>query len=153
MEKEDGFQAQDSNDNITLPPSLCRVTTHYSKRQRQVSRLCDMWIPFFPISPNHFIINFIPGVEDLFLFGDWILRVENSGLRSWLVSWRPINDEHFGIWWQMDSADEYIFIFLPFEVVILDSVVEGRQTNFNYWWKCNLNEPCQFNEWWHIALI
>jgi hypothetical protein len=30
------FQAQDSRDNIILPLTLCKVTTHYSERQRQV---------------------------------------------------------------------------------------------------------------------
>jgi hypothetical protein len=97
MEKEDGFQAQDSNDNITLPPTLCRVTTHYFAKQRQVSRLGNVWIPFSPISPNHFITIFIPRVEDLFLAGDRILRVEHSELRFQRISWRTFNDEHFGI--------------------------------------------------------
>jgi hypothetical protein len=82
MEQEDGFQAQDSNDNITLPPTLHRVTTHYFERHRQVSRLGDLWIFFSHVSPNHFIRIFILGAEDLFLVGDRILRVENSELRS-----------------------------------------------------------------------
>jgi hypothetical protein len=32
----------------------------------------------------------------------------------------------------MDFANEQIFTLLPFEVVILNSVAEGRQADFNY---------------------
>jgi hypothetical protein len=82
MEHEDGSQAQDSRDNIILPPTLCRVSMHYSERQRQMPRLSDVWIPFSTISPNHFIKFFNLGVEDLFMAGDRILGVENSRMRS-----------------------------------------------------------------------
>ncbi len=36
MEQEDGFQAQDSRNNIILPPTLRKVSMHHSKRQRQM---------------------------------------------------------------------------------------------------------------------
>jgi hypothetical protein len=62
-----------------------------------VPQLDDVWIPFFRVSPNHFIKIFILGVEDLFLAGDQILKVENSGLKSRLISWKRFNDEHFDI--------------------------------------------------------
>ncbi len=89
-------------------------------------RLDDVWIPFFPISPKHFIKFFIPKVEDLFLAKDRILRVENSRMRTRLISWRAFDDENFGIRWQMDSTNEQIFTLLPSNVVILDPAIEGR---------------------------
>jgi hypothetical protein len=54
MEQEDGFQAQDFIDNITLPPILRRVATHKLEKQRQMPQIGDIWIPFSPISQNHF---------------------------------------------------------------------------------------------------
>ncbi len=113
MEQEDGFQAHDFRHNIILPSTLCRVSTHKSERQRQVSWIDDVWIPFSPISPNHFSKFFILGVEDLFWIGDQILRVENSRTRSTLISYRTFDDDHLGIWWQMDSTYEQIFTLLP----------------------------------------
>jgi hypothetical protein len=97
MEQEDGFQAQDSKHNIILPHTLCKVSTNRSKRQRQVLQLSDVWIPFFPIFPNHFSNFFIPRMEDLFRAGDQILKVENSRVRSRLISWRTFDDLSFGI--------------------------------------------------------
>jgi hypothetical protein len=51
-------------------------------------------------------------------------------MRFQLISWRTFGDEHFGIRWQMDSADEQIFTLLPSEVVILDAIAKGRQADF-----------------------
>jgi hypothetical protein len=130
MEQEDGFRAQDSKGNIILPPTLCRVSTHKSERQRQVSRLGDGWIPFSLVFPNHFIRFFISGVEDLFRAKDQILKVENFGVRSRLISWKAFDDENFGIGCQMDSIDEQTFTIQPFNVVILDLVTKGRQSSF-----------------------
>ncbi len=113
-------------------------------------RLGDVWIPF---SPNHCIRFFILRMEDLFLARDRILRVENFGMRFRLISWRAFDDKHFDIRWQMDSTNEQIFTLLPFEVVILDPIAKIIQANFISWWKCSLDEPCQFDEWWHITLI
>jgi hypothetical protein len=78
-----------------------------------VPQLSDVWIPSSLISPNHFIRFFILGVEDLFLAKDWILKVENSRMKSRLISWRTFDDENFGIQWQMDFVDEHIFTLLP----------------------------------------
>jgi hypothetical protein len=61
-------------------------------------------------------------VEFLFRIGDWILKVENSGARSQLISWRAFDDDNFGIQWQMDSTNEQTFILLPSNVMILDLV-------------------------------
>jgi hypothetical protein len=47
-----------------------------------------------------------------------------------LISWRAFDDENFGIQWQMEFADKQIFTLLPFDVVILNPVAEGRQSNF-----------------------
>ncbi len=60
-------------------------------------RLGDVWIPFSLVFPNHLIIFFILGMEDLFRVRDWILRVENYGVRSQLISWKAFDDDNFGI--------------------------------------------------------
>ncbi len=133
MEQDDGFQMQDSKHNIILPPTLCKVSTHRSKRQRQVLRLGDVWIPFSLISLSHFNRFFIPGVEDLFRARNWILRVENSRVRSWLISWRAFDDLNIQIWWKMDFADEQTFTLLLFDVVILDPILEGKESSFLSW--------------------
>ncbi len=62
--------------------------------------------------------------------GNQILKVENSKMKSRLISRRASGDEHFDIHRQMDSVDEQIFIFLPFEVVISDPVTKGKQVDF-----------------------
>jgi len=93
----------------------------------------NVWIHVSPISPNHFSKFFIPRVEDLFRTRDRILRVENFGARSWLISWKTFDDDNFGIWWQMDSTNEPTFILLPFSVMILDPLLQGRQSNFLLW--------------------
>ncbi len=69
-------------------------------------------------------------MEDLFWARDSILKVENLGVRSRLISWRAFDDEYFGIRWQMDSIDEQTFIVQPFNVVILNLVTKGRQSSF-----------------------
>jgi hypothetical protein len=88
---------QDSKGNIILPPTLRRVSTHRLERQRQVSQLGDVWIPFSHVFPNYFIRFFIPRMEDLFRARDRILKVENSRVRSRLISWRTFDDNNFGI--------------------------------------------------------
>jgi hypothetical protein len=60
MEQDDGFHAQDFKDNIILPPTLRRVLTHRSERQKQVLQIGDVWIPFSLVSPHHFSRFFIP---------------------------------------------------------------------------------------------
>jgi hypothetical protein len=56
--------------------------------------------------------------------------VENFGARSRLINWRAFDDDNFGIQWQMDSIDERNFILLPSNVVILDPIQKGEQSNF-----------------------
>jgi hypothetical protein len=86
MEQGDGHQLQGSKGNTISPPILHRVSTYRSKRQNQVLKIGGIWILYFPISLNHFNIFFIPRVEDFFCSGDWIMRVENSILRSYLIA-------------------------------------------------------------------
>jgi hypothetical protein len=57
-----------------------------------VSRLGDLWIPKSSVSPNNFPRFYILGVEDLFQVGDCIVRVEHSGSKSRLISWRMWRD-------------------------------------------------------------
>jgi len=71
--------------NIILLLIFCRVSTHRWEKQRQVSRIGDVWIPFSPISPNHFSRFFIPRVEALFWNSNRIMKVDNFGTRSTLI--------------------------------------------------------------------
>jgi hypothetical protein len=59
-------------------------------------------------------------MEDLFQIGDQVLKVENSGAKSHLISWRVFDEDNFGIQWQMDFTYEQNFTFLPSNVLILD---------------------------------
>ncbi len=86
MEQMNGQQLQDFKNDITLPPTLHRVSTHRLEKQKQVPQIGDISIPISPISPNHLSRFFIPSVEDLFQVGDRILRVENFGSKSCLIS-------------------------------------------------------------------
>jgi hypothetical protein len=45
--------------------------------------------------------------------GDRILKVENSRMRSRLISWKAFDDENFGICWQMEFANEQISFIYP----------------------------------------
>jgi hypothetical protein len=62
-----------------------------------VPRLGDIWVPKLVVSPNHFVRLYIPDVEDLFQVGDRLLRVEHSGSRSRLISWRILQNQE-GVW-------------------------------------------------------
>jgi hypothetical protein len=88
MEQGDGRQPQNYRHNTTTLPILRRVTPLFAKRQRNVPRLGDIWIPKLVVSPNHFVRLYIPGVEDLFQEGDRLFRVEHSESKSRLMSWR-----------------------------------------------------------------
>jgi hypothetical protein len=88
MEQGDGCQPQSYRHNTTTPHTLRRVTPSFTQRQRSVPRIGDIWIPKLAVSPNHFVRLYIPGVEDLFQVGDRLLRVEHSGSKSRLISWR-----------------------------------------------------------------
>ncbi len=88
MEQGDGRQPQSYKHHTTTPPTLRRVMHLFVERQRSVPRIGDIWIPKLAMSPNHFVRLYVLGVEDLFQVGDCLLRVEHSGSRSHLISWR-----------------------------------------------------------------
>jgi hypothetical protein len=98
MEQGDGRQPQYYRHHTTTPPTLRRVTPLFAERQRSVPRIGDIWIPKIVASPNHFVRLYIPGVEDLFQVGDRLLRVEHSGSRSRLISWKIWRNQEEG--WQ-----------------------------------------------------
>jgi hypothetical protein len=88
MEQGGGHQPQNYRATFTSPPILRKVAPAYSEKQRALPRLGDIWVPKSVASPNHFVQLYILGVEDLFQEGDRLLRVEHSGSRSRLISWR-----------------------------------------------------------------
>jgi len=104
---------------------MCRVTPSFPERQRSVPRIGDIWIPKLAVSPNHFTISYIPGVEDLFQTGDHLLRVEHYGSRSRIISWRIWHNPEEGWQFQQESTDEQSFSTFPSHVVPLRPKVEG----------------------------
>jgi len=66
------------------------VESHFLslKKQNSTPRIGDILIPWFYVSPNHFVGLYIPGVEDLFQIGDQVIKVEHLGSRSRILSWR-----------------------------------------------------------------
>jgi hypothetical protein len=138
MEQGDGCQPQNYRRNSTTPPILRRVTPLFAERQRSVPRLGDIWVPKLASSPNHFVRLYIPGVEDLFQVGDWLLRVEHNGSRSRLISWRIWRNQE-GAWqFQQESTDEQSFSIFPSNFSPLRLVAEGVQSEFAEW----LGERC-----------
>jgi hypothetical protein len=85
MEQGDGDQPQRYKSNITTPHTLRRVSSTIPKRQRSLPRIGDIWIPKLSASPNHFIILYILGVEDLFQSGDHLFRVEHCESKSRII--------------------------------------------------------------------
>ncbi len=94
-------------------------------------RLGDIWIPKSTSSANHFPRLYIPGVEDLFQVGDHIVRVEHSGTRSRLISWRVWLDSSSKWQFQLESTDEQYFSILPLDFEPLAPVAKGAQSEFN----------------------
>ncbi len=131
MEREGGRQHQYYRHNTTTPCTLCRVTHIFAKRQRNVPRLGDIWIPKLAASPNHFVKLYIPGVEDLFQVGDRLFRVEHSGLSSRLISWRIWRNQEEGWQFQQESTDEQIFSIFSSNFAPLRPVAEGDQSDFS----------------------
>ncbi len=81
----------------------------FSERQSMLLRLGDIWVPKSVVSPNHFVRLFILGVEDLFQVGDRLIRVEHSGSKSRLISWRIWRTPE-GEWkFQHESTNEQKF--------------------------------------------
>jgi hypothetical protein len=85
MEQRDGCQSQSYRRSTTTPHILRKVTPLFAKRQCSVPRLGDIWVPKSAVTPNHFTIFYIPGVDDLFQIGDHLVKVEHSGSRSRVI--------------------------------------------------------------------
>jgi hypothetical protein len=125
MEPEDGCPSCNFRRSTTTPPTLRRVTPLFVEMQRNVPRLGDIWIPKSTPSANHFPRLYIPGVEDLFQVGDHIVRVEHSGTRSRLISWRVWLDSSSKWQFHLESTDEQYFSILPLDFEPLAPVAEG----------------------------
>jgi hypothetical protein len=130
MEQRDGGRPQNYRGNITTPHTLRRVSPFVPERQRSVPRIGDVWIPKIFTSPNHFIILYIPGVEDLFENGDHLLRVEHCGSRSRIISWRIWCRAEERWQFQQESANEQIFSTFPSDAVPL-RLLGGDQSEFS----------------------
>jgi hypothetical protein len=131
MEQGGGHVPRNYRTTSTSPPTLHRVAPDLAERQCSVPRLGDIWIPRSEVSPNHFVRLYIPGVEDLFQEGDRLLRVEHSGSRSRLISWRVWLGQE-GQWrFQQQSTDEQRFFTLPSNFEPLRPVHEGAQSEFS----------------------
>ncbi len=111
-----------------------------------MSQLSYVWIPFSFVFPNHLIIFFILRMEDLFRVGDRILRVENYGIRFWLISWKTFDDNNFGISWKMDSANEQSFTLLPSKP---QSNTKRKTIQFPFVMKIHSWKTIQI--WWIVA--
>ncbi len=130
MEQGDRHRPQNYRRNSTTPPILRRVTPFFVERQSSVPRLGDIWVPKLVVSPNHFVKLYIPSVEDLFQVRDRLLRVEHSGSRSRLMSWRIWQNQE-GVWqFQQESTDEQNFSIFPSNFAPLIPVAEGVHTEF-----------------------
>jgi hypothetical protein len=125
MVQGDGCQSQSYRHNTTTPHTLRRVTPSFAERQSSVPRLGDIWVPKSAVSPNHFTRFYIPGVEDLFQIGDHLVRVENGGSRSCVISWRIWCDSE-GKWqFQQESSDEQSFSIFSSNFAPLRPVAKG----------------------------
>jgi len=131
MDQGDGCQSQSSRRNTTTPRTLRRVASSFTERQRSVPRIGDIWIPKLAVSPNHCVRLYILGVEDLFQAGDRLLRVEHSGSKSRLISWRMWHNQEEGWQFQQESTDEQSFSTFPSDFVPLRPVAEGDQPEFS----------------------
>ncbi len=131
MEQGLGSAPQNYRRTSTTLPTLRRVAPAFSKRQSAIPRIGDIWVPKFEVSPNHFVRLFIRGIEDLFQVGDRLIRVEHSGSRSRLISWRIWRTQE-GEWkFQQSSTDEQKFAFIPAVFMPLKPIHEGVQAEFD----------------------
>jgi hypothetical protein len=131
MEQRGGHGPQNFRTGPNSPPTLRRVAPELVERQCSVPRLGDIWIPRSEVSSNHFVRLYIHGVENLFQEGDRLLRVEHSGSRSRLISWRVWLGRD-GQWrFQQQSTDEQRFSALPSNFEPLRPVYEGAQSKFS----------------------
>jgi len=130
MERGTGRGSRNYMRASTLPPTLRRAAPEFAERQRSVPRLGDIWILRSEVSPNHFVRLYIPGVQDLFQVGDHLLRVEHSGSRSRIISWRIWQDQDGGWRFQQESTNEQNFAIVPSNFEPLRPIHEGVQSEF-----------------------
>jgi hypothetical protein len=131
MEPGGGCQSCNYRHNTTTPPTLRRVMPLFAKRQCNVPRLGNIWIPKSTPSANHFPRFYILGVENLFQIGDRIVRVEHSGTKSRFISWRVWRDSASKWQFQQESTDEQCFSIFPSNFEPLIPVAEGAQSEFD----------------------
>jgi hypothetical protein len=110
---------------------LRRISVSLPKRQSSVPRLGDVWVPKSAVSPNHFTRFYIPGIEDLFQVGDYLLRVEHFGSRSRIISRKIWRDPEEKWLFQQESTDEESFSTLPSDFIPLRPVAEGDESEFS----------------------
>jgi len=130
MESAGGRGPRSSRTSSTSLPILRRIAPLFAERQGIVPRLGDIWVPKSEISPNHFVRLYLLGIEDLFQEGDRLLRVEHSGSRSRLISWRVWRNQAGGWRFQQQSTDEQRFSTVPANFEPLEPVHEGTQPDF-----------------------
>jgi hypothetical protein len=131
MEQGPGFAPQNYMRTSTTLPTLRRVAPAFLERQSAIPRIGDIWVPKSEVSPNHFVQLFIPRIKDLFQVGDRLIRVEHSGSRSRLISWRIWRTQE-GEWkFQHSSTDEQKFAFITAVFMPLKPIHEGVQAEFD----------------------
>ncbi|CAK9228075.1 unnamed protein product [Sphagnum troendelagicum] len=82
------------------------------------------------VSPDHFIRLYIPGVEDLFVKGDRLVRIEHIEFRSRIISWGIWRNKSGGWRFQQQSSDEQQFSTFTSNFEPLSPVREGTQSEF-----------------------
>ncbi len=131
MERGPRSTHQSYRSTSTTPPTLRRIAPAFSERLSGLPRLGDIWVPKSATSPNHFTRLFIPGIKDLFQEGDRLIRVEHSGSRSRLISWRVWRTQA-GEWkFQQESTDEQKISIVPVVIPPLKPIYEGVQAEFD----------------------
>ncbi len=133
MEQGDGGWPQNYRGNTTTPHTLCRISLSFPKRQRNVPRIWDIWIPKYSVSLHHFTRLYILGKEDLFQNGDHLLREEHYGSRSHIISWRIWRNLEEGWQFQQESTNEQNFSTFLSNVVPLRLVIKVDQSEFSNW--------------------
>jgi hypothetical protein len=130
METGGGHAPPNSSPVSISLPTLRRVSPEFAERQTSIPRVGDVWIPKAEVSPNHFIRLYVPGVEDLFVPRDRLVRIEHSGSRSHIISWGIWRNRTGGWRFQQLSSDEQRFSTFPFNFEPLSPVHEGIQSEF-----------------------
>jgi hypothetical protein len=66
-----------------------------------VPKVGDLWILVFIVCPHHLIRLFLPRIDNLFIVGNKVVRVEHLGIKSKALVWR------LGRWlWNFEHDDK-----------------------------------------------